>query len=225
MGVFIKRTGGSKDIGNLKAHLKYIGFRSREKKDDKGFFSKDSNNANYKDFINRVKDNKALRHPKSIKAHKLVFSLREEEYKAYKRSNKDYKDLIRETIKEYEDKYGMKLDWIASIHEEQGHPHVHVVIKGVSEDRDKKWKRIFFRKEDFKELKDIFNKEFSKEVEYKEYERIDLKSINLDISKGIQRVLDGISYEIKKDERETEIKKRRSLRKKEQEKYNNSRER
>ena len=225
MGVFIKKTGGIKDICNLEAHLKYIGFRSREKKEDKGFFSRDSNNSNYKDFINRIKDNKALRHPKSIKAHKLVFSLREDEYKAYKRSGKDYKDLIRETIKEYEEKHGIKLDWIASIHEEEGHPHIHVVIKGVSEDRNGKFKRIFFRKEDFQELKDVFNKEFKKEVKYKEFERVDFKSINLDISKGIQRVLDGIAYEIRKDERETEFKKKRSLKRKEREnnKYNRER--
>lgn len=221
MGVLIKRTGGVQKIKDLKAHLGYIGFRSREKDDEKkGFFNREVDNANFKEFVTRIETNRALKHPKSIKAHKLVFSLKQKDYEAYLKSGKDYKDLIRATLKEYEEKHGIKLDWIASIHDAEGHPHAHVVIKAVSDEKDKegKYKRIFFKKEDFKEMKDIFNKEFEKEVEYKEYEKLtkDEKQFNsmlLDIGKGFELVGRQIQRDVEKEQFKKEVKKRKDIRK------------
>src|SRR5690554_4904341 len=112
---FIKWTGGLKSITKVKAHVKYVGFRSQER-EEKGFFGRDDDRVNYNDFLKRIENNPALKHTESIKAHKLIFALKEEEYKAYKRSGKDFKDLARETLKQYENKYNVKLDWIGNIH-------------------------------------------------------------------------------------------------------------
>ncbi|WP_061311258.1 hypothetical protein [Clostridium botulinum] len=218
MGVFIKRTGGLNNISKLKSHLKYIGFRSREHKDDeKGFFGKDDNYYQYNEFIDKIQNDKALKHPKAVKAHKLVFSLKGVDYKAYSNSEKDYKDLIRATLKEYEDKKGVKLDWIASIHNAEGHPHVHVVIKATSQkDKEGKSKRIFFKKEDYREMKNIFNKEFEREAEYKGFSHIDQKEFDKtlnDIGKAFEAVTRSIEREIDKEEYLREISKDKEIKK------------
>lgn len=228
MGVFIKKTGSIKTIKQLVAHSKYIGFRSREIEDNsKGFFGRDNNYEDYKKFIKRIQNNKAIKHPNSIKAHKLVFSLKGVDYGAYKRSGKNYKELIRKTLNEYEKKHGIKLDWIASIHDFKGHPHVHVIIKAVSDSKDKdgRNKRVFLKKNDFKEMKDIFNKEFEKDVKYRLYEKYNLKSVFKDISKGFEQVLKGTSYDLEKENRETEYKKKQQLKKRKQREREEERER
>jgi hypothetical protein len=158
--VVIKNLRGLNQVKHVKEHLKYIGFRSQElnKEIHKGFFSKDSNNTNMNEFIKRIEDNTALQHPKSIKIRKLVFSLKEWNYDLYKDTGSDYKELIRSTLKTYEDKYNVKLDWIANIHETEDHPHVHVAIKGVSDNKlERGYRRIKFKKDDIQILKDNFD--------------------------------------------------------------------
>ena len=85
MGVVVKGLKYVTQISKVKAHIKYIGFRSNELAvikareeyglDNTRFFSKDENNADYKQFVERIENHKALRHPKSVKAHKMVFLL------------------------------------------------------------------------------------------------------------------------------------------------------
>jgi len=230
MGVFAKRTGYTKSFQTVKNHLKYIGFRSKEKEEKGAFFDKDNNKVDYKEFYKRLEENKALKHPNAVKAHKIVFSLREEDYKSYLESGKDYKDLIRATLKEYEEKHNIKLDWIANIHSKDGkgksnHPHAHVVIKGVSDkNSDGKYQRVKFDKNDFKEFKDMFNKEFTKESEYKEYEYKDFKPYEYtrgeidrtltDVAKGIEAVTRNIEYELSKDEAAGEMELQKQAKKK-----------
>lgn len=224
--VFIKRTSSTSKTGNKKnetiknieelaGHLKYIGFRSQELSEEqhKGFFGRDNDHVNYKAFIARVKNNKALKHPRCVKAHKLVFSLRQTDYEAYKRSGKDYKHLIRATLKKYEDKYNVKLDWVASIHDVKGHPHCHVVIKGVSDiEQERGFPRIWFKiPDDFKDMKFDFENEFMKDVKYKFFEREDVKDITKDASKGFEAVLNAIKQEIKKDQAKGEYEKNKGL--------------
>lgn len=229
MGVFVKKTGSINNTSKIKAHIKYIGFRSREVDEKtKGFFDRNNNGVNYKEFLDRVKNDKALQHPKSVKAQKLIFSLRENDYANYKKSGKDFKHLIRATLKEYESKKGVKLDWIASTHEKEGHPHTHIIIKAVSDRKgNEKSKRIYFKKEDFKDLKEIFNKNFEKEVQYdrayelhhsKEFKNI-IKDINKgfdkarSMSKGLDILKNSIDREIKRNEMEKEMEKQKQLRK------------
>lgn len=185
MSVVVKHTGYiSKGISQLKAHVKYIGFRSdemltKEIKEDlnleKGrFFNDKKNSVDYREFIKRIESNKALKHQKSVKAHKFVFSLKEKDLDNYLKNSdeKTYRDLIRNTLDEYGRKTNQNLDWIAVEHVVEGnkqdgykkskHPHVHVLIKGVTKNNE----RVKFKVDDYKLMKDIFNKEFNKVCEF-----------------------------------------------------------
>lgn len=226
MAVIVKKTGHMCVMKNLKAHIKYIGFRSQEIERAEGdtlkfpkgeFFNDKFDNVNYKSFMKSIEKNKALTHPKSIKAHKLVFSLTSYDYNKYISKDKTYKDLIRDTLKSYEKEKGVKLQWMATQHIVDGkgkshHPHCHVVICGVSEpDKDGKYTRIKFTREDFKNLRDIFDNELKKEIgtiekNFPEYDHD--KDIMKDISKGFEM----LTKEIQKDARKKEIEKQTSKR-------------
>jgi hypothetical protein len=69
MAGIVKKTGGGKKVDVMVKHLKYIGFRSREKlKEDKGFFdSKYDKGVDYKKFVESIKGNKVLKHPNANK--------------------------------------------------------------------------------------------------------------------------------------------------------------
>lgn len=204
---FIKHTGAVKNIKKVNAHLKYVGFRSREQGEEKSFFSEHSDKADYKAFLQRIESHKALKHSNSVKAHKIVFSLREGDYKEYKeQSGKDYKELVRETLKNYEDKHNVKLDWVASIHETEGHPHCHVVIKGVSDKQgDRGFTRIKFDyQKDLPDIRQTFENNFYRGIkDYSKLERIDYTK-SKSKGKGIEVITNAIKRAIKKGQRELE---------------------
>lgn len=220
--VIVKKTSQSNNFKKLKAHIKYIGFRSQELEKDeetfkiKGgqFFGKYADKANYKSFISGMEKNKALRYGKSVKSHNIVFSLTRSDYEAYKAIGKDYKDLIRDTLRAYEREKGLKLNWIAVEHTVDGkgkshHPHCHVVIQGVSEpDKEGKVKRIYLKKEDFKSLRENFDKELRKEIGTHtkdiDFDKMYEKSIAGDIGKGFEMITKKVEKEIEKSNREGE---------------------
>lgn len=203
--VLIKWKGALKNIDKLKSHIRYIAFRSQEI-ENKGLFSKEHDNYNYKAFVDRIEKNPALKHSKSIKAHKFIFSLKQVDYDAYKRSGKDYKALIRATLNQYEKKHGVTLDWVANIHDVEGHPHCHVLIKGVSDTKDDKgrFKRIYFKKEDFQEMKNAFDKEFDKDTQYKWHEKVDFSKGFNELGKAFESISRSIDKEIQKEELKTQ---------------------
>lgn len=211
MSVIIKKTGQVNKFTDLKAHVKYIGFRSQEiEKENKGVFFNDKfDNVNYKSFVKNLESNKALKYPKSVKAHKFVFSLSQREYEAYLKSGKDYMDIVRTTISNYEKENNVKLDWIASTHIVDGkgkshHPHCHVVISGVSKpDIDGKVTRVKFMANDFKSLRGHFDNEIKKEIgtlpsfhKYEEHKGIAMN----DIAKGLEMVTKQIQRDIEKEQ-------------------------
>lgn len=179
MGVVVKGLKYVSNMGEVKAHIKYIGFRSDEvaKKDalkeygldNADFFSASRDNEDYKGFINRIEKHNALKHSKSVKMQKIVFSLKQEDFRNYllDGNGKDFKDLVRETMKEFEEYRGQKYDWIAIEHltdkdKLSTHPHVHVAIKAISENGQ----RLKLNKEDFKFLREKFDVQYNKVCEY-----------------------------------------------------------
>lgn len=218
--VMLKHTGYLTHIEKVISHAKYVGFRSAEIKEKGAFFSRNEERCNYKEFIKRIEAHRALRYSKAIKVQKLVFSLKEIDYNAYLRSGKSYKEIIRRTLEIYEGKHDVKLDWIANIHQKEDHPHCHVIIKAVSDVKDSegKYKRIKFKKEDYKELREIFDKEFYKDVQYRPEElektlldRVQQDVIMKDIAKGFKNVAHGASRDIEKQQREAEYERQRKV--------------
>uniref|UniRef100_UPI0011E7B4FF relaxase/mobilization nuclease domain-containing protein n=3 Tax=Bacteria TaxID=2 RepID=UPI0011E7B4FF len=68
---------------------------------------------------------------RGVVGHKLVISLSEDEHERYAT---DLKELVRDTMNRFEGKHNVKLDWVAAVHDDKGHPHAHVVIRGYNED-------------------------------------------------------------------------------------------
>lgn len=134
MAVLVKRTGylkyrtvgKSKPMQAINRHMKYIERQKEKHRNQVQLFSKDEDQTERKEFYNRVKQQKQH----GVVAHKLVISLSEDERD---RTGTDLKELIRETMAQYEAKHKTQLDWVAAIHDDEGHPHCHVVIRGRDE--------------------------------------------------------------------------------------------
>ena len=220
MGVVVKGLKYVQKIDHVKGHLKYIGFRSNELAtsqareeyglDNTKFFSKDSNNADYKAFIDRIENHKALKHSKSVKMHKMVFSLKQEDYKNYLADSdgKDFKDLVRKTLDDFSKYKGQQYDWIAVEHltdkdKLSTHPHVHLCIKGISEQGT----RVKFTKEDYQYLREKFDVEYNKVCEYEskweqghrqDRQLTPLQSLEKDIANSAKKVFNAMERDVER---------------------------
>lgn len=202
-----KYFGAVKDIKAVQSHLKYIGFRSRERSpDDKLFFGRNEDQSDWRAFFERVRDHKALQHSQTPKVHKMIFSLRKDDYEAYLKSGRSYRDIVRASLEDYERRKGVTLDWIAVVHDQNHHPHCHVVVRAVSETQaDGKSRRIFFSRDDIREIKSAFNVEVERHMVEKE-KKLEKQRWNQDrdlmtatilneFSKNITRSIERAEYE------------------------------
>lgn len=220
MGVVVKGLKYVQKIDHVKGHLKYIGFRSNELAtsqareeyglDNTRFFSKDSNNADYRAFIDRIENHKALKHSKSVKMHKMVFSLKQEDYKNYLSDSdgKDFKDLVRKTLDDFSKYKGQQYDWIAVEHltdkdKLSTHPHVHVAIKGVTE----QGARVKFMKEDYQYLREKFDVEYNKVCEYEskweqghrqDRQLTPMQSLEKDIANSAKKIFNAMERDVER---------------------------
>ena len=220
MGVIVKGLKYVTQTSKVKAHIKYIGFRSNELAvtkaikeyglDNTRFFSKNENNTDYKKFIERVENHKALQHPKSVKIHKMIFSLKQEDYKNYlmDSNGKDFKSLVRSTMNEFEQYKGQKYDWIAVQHltdndKLSSHPHVHLVIKSISE----QGQRLKLDKEDYKFLREKFDVQYNKVCEYEskweqgyrqDRQLTPFQSIEKDIANATKKIYKALEMDVEK---------------------------
>lgn len=166
---FVKILKNVKSVKTLGDHLKYIGFRSRETRGDTlGFFNQTEDKANWKSFVDSVANEKAFTHDRTVKAHKIILSLRNEDYQAYLASGRDYKDLTRQVMADFQAQKGVRAEWIAALHEKEGHPHVHIVLKAAGKDSDNSTKRIKITKDDINYLKERFDVEHGRHALYRE---------------------------------------------------------
>src|SRR5699024_6022364 len=72
-----------------------------------------------------------------------------------------YKEIARRYVEEIEKDKNMKLDYIGAVHMKDDHPHIHLVVSGVGEDKETgqdKRLRVEFR-EDVPKHKDFIDKE------------------------------------------------------------------
>ena len=224
MGVVVKGLKYVTSMSKVKAHIKYIGFRSNElavakareeyNLDNTRFFSESENNADYKQFIERIENHKALQHPKSVKMHKMVFSLKQEDYKNYllDANGKDFKDLVRSTMDEFEKYRGQKYDWIAVEHltdndKLSSHPHVHIVVKSISE----QGQRLKLDKEDYKILREKFDVQYNKVCEYEskweqgyrqDRELTPFQSLERDIANATKKIYKSLERDVEKSKYE-----------------------
>lgn len=210
---FVKNLKPTKNINTLKSGVRYIGIESKdlEKNADlqRKWFGRDEDLiTDSKPFVDRVANHRALKHPKATKSHHLVFSLRKVDYEAYKRGGVDYKDLVRSVLGDYEKKHGVKLDWIAHIHDgdkSDSHPHCHVIVKAVSDTLgDRGFSRIKFYGNDMKDMRVSMEQELDRHAKYRLMERVDIRGISETFSKSFASVMESLAYDSERKKQEAE---------------------
>ncbi|QSO50133.1 relaxase/mobilization nuclease domain-containing protein [Alicyclobacillus mengziensis] len=155
------------DIGQVRAHLKYIGFRARELGEEKGFFNDHQDKgADYETFLNKIEQHQALQHSATVKLHSLIISMRGEDMRAFIEAGGDAKEMTRRVIMELEERKGMKLEWVAAFHDKETHPHVHVAIMAVGVDASGKNKRLMLTKDDYDFLRNAGRRYLEQYVPY-----------------------------------------------------------
>lgn len=128
LGYYSHKGGkAAKGLTKLKQHLKYLEFGKEHRNEPRGFNERDEP-IDRKEFFEKVKDQPE----RGVIAHKLVFSLSEDERD---RLGVKLKDLVREIMASWSQHLGKALTWIGFEHDDPGHPHVHVVVAGYAEGR------------------------------------------------------------------------------------------
>jgi len=187
-----KPVGNSQSSRRVLSHLRYIGFRSRELDQDSntyGFFDELHDKANMKPFYNRIYNDPALKHPNTIKLHKLIIGFHRDWYDRYEI---DYKALTRYIMERLEVRKGFRLDWIAAEHLKETSPHVHVAIKSTGKDELGYTKRLIITREDIEWMKDAIDRYTGRE-QFLERDHEMERSISLapdllqDLTKEIER--------------------------------------
>lgn len=118
----------------IKAHINYIGrTEGAESNGEHSLFGTLNSNENIyemkkSDILLYIKDKVS----KGAYVYKTVISLTEEDCERYGYTTKnDWENLIRANINTIADEYNIKLenlDWVASFHTEENHPHIHFVF-------------------------------------------------------------------------------------------------
>ena len=107
----------------LKAHLRYIQRDGVTKEGARGeLYGPENDRADGSEFLERSKDDR----------HQFRFIVSAEDGDQYG----DLKPFIRKLMNQVEEDLGTKLEWVAVDHHNTGHPHTHVVLRGI-DDRGK----------------------------------------------------------------------------------------
>lgn len=130
--------------GAIKRHIKYIE-QDKDHHQNKPVLFNDKD-----DYVNRIQFYQKINAQpnRGVVGHKLVLTMSEEEWRE---DRIDLKELTRETMASYSMQQKKKLDWVASIHQDKGHPHAHIVIRGV----DDRGRQVGMYPKNIKELQKI----------------------------------------------------------------------
>jgi type IV secretory pathway VirD2 relaxase len=111
---------GAKGLGVARAHLRYIQRDGVTREGDPGqLYSADKDVADGKAFLERCDGDR----------HQFRFIVSAEDGSEYS----DLKPFVRRLMDRMEEDLGTRLDWVAVDHFNTGHPHSHVVLRGVDD--------------------------------------------------------------------------------------------
>ncbi|GGC04891.1 conjugal transfer protein TraI [Novosphingobium endophyticum] len=111
---------GGRSMGAAKAHLRYLQRDGVTREGTPGeLYGAETNHADGKAFLERSRDDR----------HQFRFIVSAEDGDLYP----DLKPFIRRLMSQVEEDLGTRLDWIAVDHFNTGHPHSHVVLRGVDD--------------------------------------------------------------------------------------------
>jgi type IV secretory pathway VirD2 relaxase len=107
--------------GGVQAHLRYLEREGVTREGEPGrLYSTFTDEVDRNGFIERGMDDR----------HQFRIILSPEDGVAYE----DLKPFTRDVMAKMEADLGTTLDWVAVDHHDTGHPHVHVVVRGITED-------------------------------------------------------------------------------------------
>ena len=110
----------AKGLGAARAHLHYIQRDGVTREGNPGeLYGPAADRADGGDFLDRCKDDR----------HQFRFIVSAEDGDQYG----DLKPFVRRLMTQVEEDLGTKLDWVAVDHHNTGHPHTHIVLRGVDE--------------------------------------------------------------------------------------------
>jgi type IV secretory pathway VirD2 relaxase len=114
---------GGKGMGGAKAHLRYIQRDGVTREGEPGqLYSADKDAADSKAFLERCDGDR--------RQFRIIVSAEDgDQYP-------DLKPFVRRLMSEMEQDLGTKLDWVAVDHFNTGHPHTHIVVRGVNDRGD-----------------------------------------------------------------------------------------
>src|SRR5579883_923456 len=142
----------------LSNHLKYLQYRNRgerESKADRQFFNATQEGLNWRPVAREIMQEERAG---DIYFHRMVFSPADNEPVT------DWKAWTRAIMADLEKRLGKSLDWYATHHQNNAHPHVHVIMRGTGMDRETgRAVPVTLNPQDFRFLRD-------KGREYSEYE-------------------------------------------------------
>jgi len=124
---FISHNGGGKPINKAKEHVKYMEANRETHRNNPHLFNHEKDIKDRREVFRDIETQ-----PKTgVVLHKMVITLSEDERDRF---NIDMRELARDTIASFETKNNMRLDWVGAVHDDKGHPHVHIAIRGRDQD-------------------------------------------------------------------------------------------
>ena len=119
--VKVRIVKATRKAGGVQAHLRYLEREGVSREGEPGrLYSTFTDEADRDAFIERGLEDR----------HEFRIILSPEDGAAYQ----DLKPFTRDVMAQVEKDLGTTLDWVAVDHHDTGHPHIHVVVRGVTED-------------------------------------------------------------------------------------------
>lgn len=147
---------GPKMITKAKEHIKYMEANREHHRNNPHLFESEKDHVPRQSFFRRLEKQKIS--PRHAFMHKMVITLSEQERNELQI---DLKELARDTMARFGAKVNCRLDWVGAVHDDQGHPHVHIAIRG----RDLDGKPIFIGKQQIRDLREIADQEKVRQAE------------------------------------------------------------
>jgi len=179
---FYSHKGGPGGIRKVRQHLKYLEFAKEHRNEPEGFNDREEN-VSRSEFMERIQEQPE----RGVIAHKLVFSLSEDERD---RCGVSMRELVQESMAQWSQELGRELHWVGFEHDDPGHPHVHVVVAGYAGGR-----QLGLYERDIRNIRTLADRERERQAE---------RTLTLERSFKEQRTIAQEIERLAREEREHE---------------------
>ncbi len=151
---FISHQHHARGLRAAKQHVKYITADREHHRRKPELFNDKEDNLDRRVFFQSVTDQPQ----RGVIAHKMVLTISEDEQQ---RLGIDLRELVRDTMQRYQALHNVRLDWVSAIHDDEGHPHAHIVVRGY----DAAGKQVGFYPKNIRDIQRIAEQEKTLQAE------------------------------------------------------------